>query len=202
MRYRKYFSSKIIILILFISIVCIFFFGCEKTPFIDEEIEEKETEDRIILKGIEAYATEIGKPKQKVTAKRAVFYERKQELELEDVVVEFKPDDMSTGTLKAERGILYLTNNPEKGIEKNDVYLPGDVIYTSLDGIEMKCSNIYWNMKKGLYSSEKFFRKVNMKDMVGYFEGNSFSISSDFKTWTDYGAKVKFKSNKQKKIRR
>ncbi len=186
-----------IFLIIFVSIIL---FSCENSYLTDDELNSKEYEGKIILNEIEAHATEIGKPHQKVTAKRATFYELNQMLELEQVQVDFKPDDMSTGTLKADKGILYLSDIPDKQIKKNDVFLKGLVTYTNLDGIKLKSNDIYWNSQKGLYSNSNFFREVPIKDSIAYFEGKGFSVNSDFTEWKDFGAKVKIISvNKTKK---
>lgn len=194
-QYKLFYNLKInriiFLIIFFISII-----SCQKTPFFEEEIDDKEIEDKIVLKEIEAYAAEVGKPKQKVSAKRAVLYELRQELELEDVIVEFKPDDMSTGTLRAEKGILYLVDNPEKGVEKNDIFLQGKVTYTNLDGIELLGSDIHWNTNKGLFSDNSFYRKIPMGKTIAKFEGAGFSVNSDFTVWTDIGAKVSFEPDK------
>lgn len=195
----KKMPKLIFLKIVFALLMLLLFLYCGETPISDLESDDNENEDKIVLTGMEAYSTEVGKPQQKVTAKRATFYELTQQLELEDVRVEFKPDELSTGTLTAQKGILYLSANPSLGVEKNEVFLEGEVTYTNLEGVKMVCRDIHWNTTKGLSSKSSFYRYVPMKDSVMKFEGTGFLISPDFKVWTDYGAKVLF-SKKQKEI--
>jgi len=187
---------------IFLTAFCFLLFsGCTDIKLLNKDVEDREEEDRIILNQIEAYQTQAGALKQRIKAKKATFFELTQEVELEDITVEFKPESMTTGTLQAKKGVLYLNKNEEKGIEKNNFFLEGEVTFTNLDGVEMKGSDVFWDSKIGLISKNSFTRKYPIKDTIGISEGNGFLVSPDFTQWTDYGGKLKFqpviKSNKK-----
>ncbi|MFH0792971.1 MAG: hypothetical protein V2A74_02940 [bacterium] len=164
------------------------------------------------MEGFRSQVVRDGLQHYSVLAASALYYEKQNRAELNDLRIVFyvvpfsdgattKPiaaKEMATmpavqekaGNLRADSGILYMQEDSE-GHKRNDMDLVGDVEYTGSDGSVIITSKMYYrDAENRLFSDEGFERRLPTDNGLLISKGKSFETNRERTVWKDTGAKI------------
>jgi hypothetical protein len=174
--FRKY---RVILYAAAYSISCCFLFSCENS---DKAIEEW-TKDKLLreeAKHVESFISQGGAMKARLTA--PVMYRVVMNIN-DSLYVEFPNTlhvDFYNDSMKIESRLDSRYGKYFENLDK--VYLKDSVVVISVKGDTLKCQDLWWDQKKGLFYSDKYSRYIAKgQDLQG---GKGLEATQDMKTVT------------------
>ena len=166
--------------------------GVFRSP--EQQAGGTEEEQGFVLKNLRARIYTLGKLQGDVRARRGLLNVRKQETGLEGVTVTFFDEQGKvSGKVTSERGKMFLQDQPDKGIEKNDLELRDGVLLEGPGGTSIKMPRLRYRQSDGaIWSEGGWFEKriATGKSSHMVVRGERFTTTKDFREIVDYGVRL------------
>jgi hypothetical protein len=160
-------------------------------------------EPLLVLTGVRAEVMEGPVIKERVNASSARMDDVNKTLQLRDMTVVFYDEGTKKGEAFAGKGTLWMQDDPEKGIARNDMALESPVRYASVDGMLLESPAMRYRNDQDLLESQSGFVK-QVPSESGYIvaEGQRIELklraeTAEFEWWKEFGNPLVYRQTEE-----
>jgi hypothetical protein len=185
------FVAKYLLLSAIVGAPILMLSGCTEIQFLDKDTTATDGEQTISMNKVEVQIIKEGEMQQKIEAQQAHLFEVQRKVELDKLGVTFYSHDKPVGVINSDEGILYLADDKEKHVNKNDFILLGHVRYVAEDGTVLETKEVSWNNAiERIISPFAFTQRKTIPEGVLLFTGKGFETDKTFSNWVYKGGEM------------